>query len=107
MPTELIAIPRKVFRLALANDAFRERWLALLLRELRRLRAQNERLCLKTAEERSSAIEQMATTGGSLLNQSKTGQPSWASLTRRSIGLSPAWRKTGDCAKRRNVLQLT
>jgi CRP/FNR family transcriptional regulator, dissimilatory nitrate respiration regulator len=40
VPTELIASPRKAFRLALANDAFRERWLALLLRELRRLRAE-------------------------------------------------------------------
>lgn len=86
MPTELIAIPRKVFRLALANDAFRERWLALLLRELRRLRAQNERLCLKTAEERIvHAIEADGDDGRLALNQSRKDWAAELGLTHEAL----------------------
>jgi CRP-like cAMP-binding protein len=52
MPSELLAIPRRAFQSALDDDVFRVRWIAHLTRELRRVRAQAERLSLKTAEER-------------------------------------------------------
>lgn len=52
LSTVLVSIPRRVFKLALTNEDFRGRWLSMLLSEIRRLRAQNERLSLKTAEER-------------------------------------------------------
>lgn len=51
-PSELLAIPRKAFRDALADAAFANIWLAHLAGELRRVRAQSERLTLKTAEAR-------------------------------------------------------
>ena len=41
LPSELVSIPRGAFRTALADEGFRECWLGLLLRELRRVRAQN------------------------------------------------------------------
>jgi CRP-like cAMP-binding protein len=51
-PSDVFAIPLGAFRSALDNAAFRQLWIALLARELRRLRAQNERSNLRSAEER-------------------------------------------------------
>lgn len=109
MPTELIAIPRKVFRLALANDAFRERWLTLLLRELRRLRAQNERLCLKTAEERIvHAIEADGDNGRLVLNQSRKDWAAELGLTHEALYRALArMEKDRRLRLAENVLQLT
>ncbi|RUP25722.1 MAG: Crp/Fnr family transcriptional regulator [Curvibacter sp.] len=49
----LLAFPAELFKAALTNDpAFSRHWQRLLAREVRKLRAQCERLGLKTAEER-------------------------------------------------------
>jgi CRP-like cAMP-binding protein len=50
---DLLRFPARLFREALASDAmFRNAWMAHLARELRRLRAQCERLSLKSATDR-------------------------------------------------------
>jgi CRP-like cAMP-binding protein len=51
-PSELLAIPLRAFEEALGAAAFRKAWIRHLARELRRARAQVERLSLKTAQER-------------------------------------------------------
>lgn len=51
-PSELLAIPRKAFHEALADETFAKVWMAHLAGELRRVRAQTERMALKTAEAR-------------------------------------------------------
>ena len=50
--SRLLAIPLKALHDALAVPAFRKAWIGHLARELRRARAQVERLSLKTARER-------------------------------------------------------
>lgn len=70
--TTLAAIPRTVFRQALATEEFRDAWTAELLRELRRVRAQSERLSLRTAEERIvHFIETESDAGSLILTQSR------------------------------------
>lgn len=52
-PSEVLCIPLAATRMALDSDsAFRRAWIAHLSRELRRSRAQSERLALKGADER-------------------------------------------------------
>jgi CRP-like cAMP-binding protein len=71
-PAELVSIPRSDFRAALDDDAFRSRWTTQLLHELRRVRAQAERLSLHTARERIiHYIEAEGDDGGIVLSQSK------------------------------------
>jgi len=48
----LMCLPQKRFSEALSVENFRQSWIAHLSRELRRVRAQAERLSLKTARER-------------------------------------------------------
>ena len=48
----VLSIPRQAFRRALDDPAFRLVWMSHLSHELRRMRAQAERLSLKTAEGR-------------------------------------------------------
>jgi CRP-like cAMP-binding protein len=50
--SELLLIPRRAFEAALVDEAFRRNWISHLVRELRRVRAQAERLSLKTTGER-------------------------------------------------------
>lgn len=50
--SQLLAIPRKALRDALAFPDVRDRWIAHLARELRKARVHAERLSLKTARER-------------------------------------------------------
>jgi CRP-like cAMP-binding protein len=50
--SKLVFVPRKVFEIALDDDIFRRKWVSHLVRELRRLRAQAERLSLKTTQQR-------------------------------------------------------
>jgi CRP-like cAMP-binding protein len=109
MPTQLISIPRKVFRLALGHESFRERWLSLLLRELRRLRAQNERLCLKTAEERIvHAIESDGDNGRLVLQQSRKDWAAELGLTHEALYRALArMEKERRLRTAENVLQLT
>lgn len=53
LPSKVLRIPLTATRKALDNDsAFRRAWIAHLSRELRRARAQGERLALKSARER-------------------------------------------------------
>jgi CRP-like cAMP-binding protein len=52
LESRILAIPLPAFRQALDEPDFRRAWMAHLARELRRLRAQNERINLRTAEER-------------------------------------------------------
>jgi len=51
-PSHLLVIPRKAFRDALGDEGFGRIWMVHLAGELRRVRAQAERLTLKTAEAR-------------------------------------------------------
>ena len=50
--SRVVAIPRAVFQKALAVADFRDAWIAYVSAELRRARAQSERLMLRTARER-------------------------------------------------------
>jgi len=50
--SKLLLVPRHAFESALADDQFRRKWVSHLVRELRRVRAQAERLSLNTTEER-------------------------------------------------------
>jgi CRP-like cAMP-binding protein len=51
--SDLLAFPAAAFKGSLAEDlAFSRRWQSILANEVRKLRAQCERLCLRTAEER-------------------------------------------------------
>ena len=50
--SRVVAIPRGVFQKALAVADFRDAWIAYVSAELRRARAQSERLMLRTARER-------------------------------------------------------
>ncbi len=70
--SSILAMPRNAFRDALENNDFRTRWLAHLARELRNVRAQAERLSLKTARERIvHFVETEGVSGVVDLNQSK------------------------------------
>lgn len=51
-PTDLLRLPRAAFRSALTDETFRSGWIEHLTRELRRARAQAERLSLRSARER-------------------------------------------------------
>jgi CRP-like cAMP-binding protein len=86
LPTVLVSIPRRVFKLVLTNEDFRERWLSMLLSELRRLRAQNERLSLKTAEERIlHSIETEGDGGRLVLNQTRKDWAAELGLTHEAL----------------------
>lgn len=51
-PSRLVSIPRDAFRAALDDRRFSQFWISHLAGELRRTRAQNERLRLRSAHER-------------------------------------------------------
>lgn len=82
-PGELLRFATRAFRQAVANDAvFRNSWLAHLTREVRRLRAQCERLSLNSAAERIiHYIESEGSNGAIVLTQTKKA---WAA----ELGLS-------------------
>lgn len=52
LPSKLLTLSRQALCEALADKRFLKQWVAHLARELRRVRAQSERLSLKTARER-------------------------------------------------------
>ncbi len=82
----LAAIPRTVFRKALATEEFRDAWTAELLRELRRVRAQSERLSLRTAQARIvHFIETEGDDGGLTLTQSRKDWASELGLTHEAL----------------------
>jgi CRP/FNR family transcriptional regulator, dissimilatory nitrate respiration regulator len=85
-PTRLLVIPRKGFTDALAVTAFRDRWIAHLARELRKVRAHTERLSLKTARERIvHFIETEGDAGVVDLNQSKKDWAAELGLTHEAL----------------------
>jgi len=85
-PTRLLAIQRKAFTDALAVAAFRDRWIAHLARELRKVRAHTERLSLKTARERIvHFIETEGEAGFVELNQSKKDWAAELGLTHEAL----------------------
>lgn len=85
-PTRLLAIQRKAFTDALAVGGFRDRWIAHLARELRKVRAHTERLSLKTARERIvHFIETEGEAGVVDLNQSKKDWAAELGLTHEAL----------------------
>jgi CRP-like cAMP-binding protein len=85
-PTRLLAIQRKAFTDALAVGGFRDRWIANLARELRKVRAHTERLSLKTARERIvHFIETEGEAGVVDLNQSKKNWAAELGLTHEAL----------------------
>jgi len=86
LPSALLMLPRKAFLEALATDGFRGRWIAHLARELRRVRAQAERLSLKTAQERIvHYIETEGHDGSIRLSQSKKDWAAELGLTHEAL----------------------
>lgn len=86
IPTRLACISRSRFREALADDAFRSSWTTHLLQELRRVRAQSERLSLHTARYRIiHYIEVEGTEGRVVLSQSKKDWAAELGLTHEAL----------------------
>lgn len=86
IPTELLAIPRNQFSDALDDATFRQQWIRHLARELRRVRAQAERLSLKTARERIlHFIETEGESGSIALTQSKKDWAAELGLTHEAL----------------------
>lgn len=84
--SSILAIPRKAFHDALSAGDFRDRWIAHLARELRRVRAQAERLSLKTARERIvHFIETEGESGMINLMQSKKDWATELGLTHEAL----------------------
>jgi CRP-like cAMP-binding protein len=85
--TRLLCFPMKAFREALEGDAaFRKAWMALLAREVRRLRARCERLSLNGAGARvRHAIESEGTAGTLVLTQSRKAWAAELGLTHEAL----------------------
>lgn len=85
-PSELLAIPLRAFDEALAAAAFRKAWIRHLARELRRTRAQVERLSLKTARERIvHFVETEGEGGAAVLTQFKKDWAAELGLTHEAL----------------------
>ena len=98
--SSMLAIPRKAFRDALTVGDFRDRWVAHLARELRKVRAQAERLSLKTARERIvHFIETEGESGVVVLNQSKKDWAAELGLTHEAL-----YRALAQMEKRRELV---
>jgi CRP/FNR family transcriptional regulator, dissimilatory nitrate respiration regulator len=86
LPTQLACLQRSKFREALADDAFRSSWMTHLLQELRRVRAQSERLSLHTARDRIiHYIEVEGSNGRVVLSQSKKDWAAELGLTHEAL----------------------
>jgi CRP-like cAMP-binding protein len=84
--SDVLTIPRKAFVDALSDEHFRNRWLAHLAGELRRVRAQAERLGLKTAQERiAHYIETEGSDGALVLTRSKKAWADELGLTHEAL----------------------
>lgn len=85
-PSELLVIPRKAFGDALSNGKFSKVWMAHLASELRRVRAQTERMSLKSAEARIFHYMEVEGTNGSIvLRQSKKDWANELGLTHEAL----------------------
>jgi CRP-like cAMP-binding protein len=86
VPTELLAIPRLAFNEALNVATFRQQWIGHLARELRRVRAQTERLSLKTARERILHFSETEGEDGTIvLTQSRKDWAAELGLTHEAL----------------------
>jgi CRP-like cAMP-binding protein len=86
LPTQLACLQRSKFREALADDAFRSSWTTHLLQELRRVRAQSERLSLHAARDRIiHYIEVEGNNGRVALSQSKKDWAAELGLAHESL----------------------
>lgn len=84
--SSLLQIPRKQFLDALAHQSFRLRWIGHLARELRHVRAQAERLALKTARERIvHYLETESSSGSLILAQTKKEWAAELGLTHEAL----------------------
>lgn len=83
----LLCFPARPFRAALDDDAaFRDAWLGHLAREVRKLRAQCERLSLRRADERIiHYIESEGSDGTITLNQSRKAWAAELGLTHEAL----------------------
>jgi CRP-like cAMP-binding protein len=86
-PSEVLRIPLTAAREALENDpAFRRAWIAHLSRELRRSRAQCERLALRSARERIlHYLESEGTDGVVTLTKSRKAWATELGLTHEAL----------------------
>jgi len=86
-PSEALRIPLAATRQALDTDpAFRRAWIAHLTRELRRSRAQGERLALKSAHERIlHYLESEGTDGVVTLTMSRKAWAAELALTHETL----------------------
>jgi CRP-like cAMP-binding protein len=85
-PSRVLALPRKAFLAALDDETFRQGWMGHLARELRRVRAQAERLNLRTAQERIiHYLETEGEDGAVTLRQSKKDWAAELGLTHEAL----------------------
>lgn len=108
-PSEVLRIPLIAARAALEDDpAFRRAWIAHLTRELRRSRAQGERLALKGAAERIlHYIESEGTDGVLMLATSRKAWAAELGLTHETLYRTLARLETeGRISRRGPVLRL-
>ncbi|MFA7291127.1 MAG: Crp/Fnr family transcriptional regulator [Rhodocyclaceae bacterium] len=85
--SKVLCFPARQFRAALDDDAdFRDAWLGHLAREVRKLRAQCERLNLRRADERiAHFIESEGTDGSITLNQPRKAWAAELGLTHEAL----------------------
>ena len=84
--SRVIAIPRGAFQKALADAHFRDAWIAYVSAELRRARAQSERLMLRTARERiCHFIETEGRNGAVKLGHTKKAWAAELGLTHEAL----------------------
>ncbi|MGX4768644.1 Crp/Fnr family transcriptional regulator [Bradyrhizobium guangdongense] len=99
-PSSLLAIPRKAFSKALMVPEFRNGWITHLARELRKVRANAERLSLRTARERVlHFIETEGDSGVVNLSQSKKDWAAELGLTHEAL-----YRTLAQMAKRGELI---
>ncbi len=86
-PSRLLGLPIEPFREALRGDeAFRSIWMRRLAREVRSLRAQNERLSLRSAAERiEHYVEAEGTDGRLELRQTRKAWAAELGLTHEAL----------------------
>jgi len=85
-PSDILCFPLRGFRQALAIPEFRDTWIAHLSREVRKLRAQTERLSLNGAGVRVlHYIESEGTDGAILLSRSRKAWAAELGLTHEAL----------------------
>jgi CRP-like cAMP-binding protein len=106
--SSLLAIQRKAFSTALAAGDFRDKWIAHLARELRKVRAQTERLSLKTARERVVHFIEIEGESGTVeLHQSRKDWAAELGLTHEALYRTLAqMEKRGELVVARSRLTL-